>query len=151
MLRCLFGTKQAIASIGENPQNSDGSIKGEESDEAITAVPRSFMDIVGLTGIGSSIATMALTTGHVVDIASFSTLLLAPYAAIQKRTLRNLGGMRGQQNELRANVNFLYQQNNVLFNRYDCCNWLRVRRRSIAAVQLAILHSLTLSLVFYSS
>lgn len=116
MLRCLFSTKKAISSIGENPQEPDGTIKGEESDEAITKVPRSFMDIVGLAGFGSSIATMVLTEGHVVTTACLSTMLLAPYAAIQKRTLKNLGGMRGQQNELRANVNFLYQQNNILYH-----------------------------------
>lgn len=116
MLRCLFSTKNAIESIGENPQEPDGTIKGEESDQAITKVPVSAMDIVGITGLGSSIATMVLTQGHVVDIASLSTMLLAPYAAFQKRQLKNLGGMRGQQNELRANVNFLYQQNNILYH-----------------------------------
>jgi hypothetical protein len=116
MLSCLFQTKKAISSIGEIPQEPDGTIKGEESDEAITKVPRSFMDIVGITGIASSAATLFLTEGHVVTIASFCTMGLAPYAALQKRQLRKLGGMRGLQNELRENVNFLCQQNNILYH-----------------------------------
>lgn len=116
MLRCLFATKNAITSIGESPQEPDGTIRGEDTDGAVTKVPASAMDVIALTGLGSSIATMVLTQGHVVDIASLSTALLAPYAAIQKRTLTSLGGMRGQQNDLRGHVNFLYQQNNVLFH-----------------------------------
>lgn len=117
MLRCMYSTKQCIEGIGENPQEPDGTIKGEDSDGAVTKVPASAMDIVGVTGLGSSIATMALTEGHVVTIASLATMVMAPYAAIQKRTLKGLGGMRGQQNDLRANVNFLYQQNNILYHR----------------------------------
>jgi hypothetical protein len=116
MLRCLFSTKNAIASIGENPQEPDGSIKGEDTDGAITKVPPSVMDAIGITGFASSIATMVLTEGHVVTTACLSTMVLAPYAALQKRTLRHLGGMRGQQNDLRGHVNFLYQQNNVLYH-----------------------------------
>ena len=116
MLRCLFSTKKAISSIGESPQEPDGTISGEETDGAVTKVPSSFMDIVGVTGAASSVATMVLTEGHIVTIASLSTMCLAPYAALQKRTLRKLGGMRGLQNELRENVNFLYQQNNILYH-----------------------------------
>jgi len=116
MLRCLFSTQKAIASIGENPQGPDGSIKGEESDAAVTKVPATAMDLVAVTGLVSSGATMVLTEGYIVTAACLSTMVLAPYAAVQKRTLKNLGGMRGQQNDLRANVNFLYQQNNILYH-----------------------------------
>jgi uncharacterized protein YlxW (UPF0749 family) len=64
--------------------------------------------------VASSITTMVLTQGHVVDAASYSTAALAPYAAYQKHKLQGLGGMRGQQNSLRQNVNELQQENNNL-------------------------------------
>jgi ATP-dependent protease ClpP protease subunit len=64
--------------------------------------------------VASSVTTMALTQGHVVDAASYSTAALAPYAAYQKHKLQGLGGMRGQQNSLRQNVNELQQENNHL-------------------------------------
>jgi hypothetical protein len=116
MLRCLYSTQKAISSIGENPQEPNGTIKGQESDVAVTKVPKSIMDIVGITGFSSSVATMVLTEGHVVTTACVSTMCLAPYAAVQKRKLRSLGGMRGLQNDLREHVNFLYQQNNILYH-----------------------------------
>lgn len=59
---------------------------------------------------------MFFTEGHVVNTACLFTMLLAPYAAIQKRTLRGLGGMRGQQNQLRTSVNTLSDQNRILHN-----------------------------------
>ena len=114
VLKCCLQGKRAINSIGESPQEPDGTIKGEETDGRITKVSPSIMDIVGITGFGSSVATMILTEGHVVTTACLSTMVLAPYAALQKRELKGLGGMRGQQNELRASVNTMSQENNIL-------------------------------------
>ena len=50
VFKCLRACKEPFDSIGEDPQLPDGSIKGEETDGAVTKVPRSAMDVVGLTG-----------------------------------------------------------------------------------------------------
>lgn len=44
---------------------------------------------------------MFVTISILVDVASISLIALAPYTIYQKRQLRKLGGLRGQQNELR--------------------------------------------------
>lgn len=44
---------------------------------------------------------MFFTQMLIVDIASFTVLVLAPVAVAQKRKLNKLGGLRGQQNNLR--------------------------------------------------
>jgi hypothetical protein len=64
--------------------------------------------------VATSITTLVLTDGHLVDAASYTTVGLAPYAAYQKHQLQQLGGMRGQQNQLRSSVNELQEQNNIL-------------------------------------
>jgi hypothetical protein len=46
-------------------------------------------------------------------------MFLAPYAAYQKRTLVKLGGLRGQQNQLRTSVNALFHQNRTLHDSVD--------------------------------
>ena len=66
-----------------------------------------------------SAATLFLTEGHIADAASFSTFALAPYAAYQKRQLKDLGGLRGQHNALRETVNGLTAQNNILDGSID--------------------------------
>jgi uncharacterized protein YlxW (UPF0749 family) len=57
---------------------------------------------------------MALTVDIMVDIASISCMCLAPYAVYQKKQLKALGGMRGQQNELRQSVNTFHAENQKL-------------------------------------
>jgi hypothetical protein len=142
MLKCFLSGRNAINKIGESPQQADGTIKGEETDERVTKVPPTAMDVIGISGckpalnkydtelhvllnqtpslplfvVVSAAATMLLTEGHVVNTSCLLTMLLAPYAAIQKRTLRGLGGMRGQQNQLRSSVNAISEQNRILHN-----------------------------------
>jgi hypothetical protein len=71
---------------------------------------------------------MVLTQGHIVDAASYSTAALAPYAAYQKHKLQGLGGMRGQQNSLRQNVNELLFHNFELKmqigSKAPCCSYI---------------------------
>lgn len=50
MLKCFLSGKNAISNIGSSPQQADGTIKGEETDERVTKVPRSAMDLVGIAG-----------------------------------------------------------------------------------------------------
>ena len=44
---------------------------------------------------------MVVTTSFLVDVASVTLFALAPYAVYQKYQLAELGGMRGQMNDLR--------------------------------------------------
>lgn len=71
------------------------------------------------SSVTCSAATLFLTEGHIADAASFSTFALAPYAAYQKRQLKDLGGLRGQHNALRETVNGLTAQNNILDGSID--------------------------------
>jgi len=111
--------KGAINDIENPPVNEDGSIKGEDTDEFHNKINPHVMDIVGVAGMTCSAATLFLTEGHIADAASFSTFALAPYAAYQKRQLKDLGGLRGQHNALRETVNGLTAQNNILDGSID--------------------------------
>mmetsp|Transcript_50535 Transcript_50535/g.75515 ORF Transcript_50535/g.75515 Transcript_50535/m.75515 type:complete len:276 (-) Transcript_50535:214-1041(-) len=119
LLGCYLFSKRKVDSIGETPQNPDGTIKGAEDDEAVKKVHPTVMDTVAVAGVGCSIATMALTEGHIVDLASMCTIGITPFAAYQKRSLNALGGMRGQQNQLREYVNDLALENNKLAESVD--------------------------------
>mmetsp|Transcript_24117 Transcript_24117/g.39909 ORF Transcript_24117/g.39909 Transcript_24117/m.39909 type:complete len:269 (-) Transcript_24117:1065-1871(-) len=111
--------KNFVQGIGSSPQNEDGTIKGEDTDAIHDKVKPSIMDIMGIAGMATSITTLVLTTGHLVDAASYTTVGLAPLAAYQKHQLQKLGGMRGQQNQLRSSVNDLQEQNNILTTSLD--------------------------------
>jgi len=78
------------------------------------------------SSVTCSAATLFLTEGHIADAASFSTFALAPYAAYQKRQLKDLGGLRGQHNALRETVNGLTAQNNILDGSIDTLAVLRI-------------------------
>lgn len=111
--------KHKIATIGESPQNDDGSIQGNDDDALIHKVHPGIMDAVALLGIGGCLATMVMTDGHTVDAASLLTMTMTPFSAYQKRELNELGGMRGQQNQLRQSVNQLHTENNILASSVD--------------------------------
>lgn len=111
--------KHKIATIGESPLNDDGSIQGSDDDALIHKVHPGIMDSVALLGIGGSLLTMVLTNGLVVDAASVMTMTMTPFCAYQKRELNELGGMRGQQNQLRQSVNQLQTENNILTTSVD--------------------------------
>jgi hypothetical protein len=57
------------------------------------------------------VVTMVLTERYIVTLISMA---VAPLAAYQKFKLNQLGGMRGQQNQLRASVNVMTSENNKL-------------------------------------
>ena len=50
---------------------------------------------------------------------SVMTMTMTPFCAYQKRELNELGGMRGQQNQLRQSVNQLQTENNILTTSVD--------------------------------
>lgn len=54
-----------------------------------------------------------------MDVASCCVAILAPIVIIQKQGLRNLGGLRGQQNQLRENVKTLKVENTTLSSNVD--------------------------------
>jgi hypothetical protein len=90
-----------------------GGVHGEDSCRTNTGLTNcSFLNIIlyYFIIVGSAIATMTMTSGHVVDAACWTTIGMAPLAAYQKRHLKSLGGLRGQQNILRDHVNELYLQ-----------------------------------------
>ena len=100
--------------VGESPQNADGTIKGEDTDEMHNKLKPTVVDVAALAGLGTSISTMVLTEGHIVDAACYSTCLCAPLIAYQKRSLNSMGGLRGQQNILRESVNEMSAENDKL-------------------------------------
>jgi len=114
MFNCVRQVKGFTDSIGESPQNSDGTIKGEETDAAVDKVKPTMVGTLALTGVVGSIVTMVFTVGHIVDIASIATIGLGPLVVFQKRKLVSLGGLRGQMNETRHQVNNLSSENDVL-------------------------------------
>ena len=69
--------------------------------------------------VGASAATFVLAGGPLSIPACGMTAVAAPYAAYQKRQLNELGGFRGQANELREHVNELHRQNDILTGNID--------------------------------
>jgi septal ring factor EnvC (AmiA/AmiB activator) len=88
----------------------------EDDDEKIGAPTRhaccgaTLMDGVAAAAVASSMITWMETSNILVKIASASTFMFGPFAAFQKRKLRNLGSLRMKQNHLREEVNYLYQE-----------------------------------------
>uniref|UniRef100_A0A7S2GX79 Uncharacterized protein n=1 Tax=Helicotheca tamesis TaxID=374047 RepID=A0A7S2GX79_9STRA len=103
-------TQVAVAkATGTNP-----FARGEKSDGAVTKVHTHALDTVALAGIGTSAATMALTSGATAKAASGLTIAFSPYAAYQKRQVNEVGTLRDQNNRLRENVNGMMQENDKL-------------------------------------
>jgi hypothetical protein len=130
LLSSWFYVKRYINSIGESPQqpataeNDDGTssitIVGTDNDHVVEAVHPTLMDVTAIVGVGGSLVTLALTEGHIiVDAASYLTMGISPYCAYQKRNLTELGGLRGQHNQLRQNVNELQTENHTLTKSID--------------------------------
>mmetsp|Transcript_12637 Transcript_12637/g.18573 ORF Transcript_12637/g.18573 Transcript_12637/m.18573 type:complete len:267 (-) Transcript_12637:219-1019(-) len=119
VLKAANSVKGFVTSVGEPPLDEDGFVEGEDTDEFHNKVQPSIMDLLGLGGLAASITTMVLTEGHVVDAASYTTSVLAPYSIYQKHHLQKLGGMRGQQNMLRKHVNRLSSENEILEKNID--------------------------------
>ena len=70
--------------------------------------------ILTLASVGSSMLSWRATSNVLVKTASACTFLFGPYAAYQQRKLASLGTLRAAQNDLRAQVNYLYAENERL-------------------------------------
>lgn len=87
----------------------------ESSDEKKESAPKrrcgtTVMDGVAATAVASSMVTWMVSSNILVKTASASTFLFGPLVAFQQRKLRNLGSLRTKQNQLREEVNYLYQE-----------------------------------------
>jgi len=107
--------RNAKASVSETAtgRTSEDNSSTDEDIERKGLLACSWLDGVALGAISSSIFSIQQ---HylLTKIAAGSTFLLGPYVAYQRRRLRELGGLRKQQNKLRAQTNEFQVQNEVL-------------------------------------
>jgi hypothetical protein len=73
-----------------------------------------FVQATAVIGGMAALVAMILIDQQLLDISAFCTIVLAPLVFWQKIQLKKLGGMRGQQNALRASVNRLTVENGKL-------------------------------------
>jgi hypothetical protein len=121
-LTTLQATKRSLATIGSNPLTQHGGetvVKGEATDAIITHVALTPVAAVAVTGLVSGMVSFFMISVQLVDIASLTLILFAPYVVYQKWQLALLGGLRGQQNRLRNSVNRLSTENGTLTRSID--------------------------------
>lgn len=123
-LTTLQATKQSLATIGSNPLTTDAStgertVKGEHTDAIVTNVSMTPVAAVTAVGLISGLVSFFMISAQLVDLASLTLILFAPYCLYQKWQLASLGGLRGQQNRLRNSVNRLSEQNGTLKRSLD--------------------------------
>mmetsp|Transcript_48156 Transcript_48156/g.145464 ORF Transcript_48156/g.145464 Transcript_48156/m.145464 type:complete len:258 (-) Transcript_48156:235-1008(-) len=110
-----MATSAALMAVGVKPKLfSRKAFSGEKTDDGVNKVGMTTLDAVALAAVGTSIATLVLTAGAVVSMASYMTIGFGPYAAYQKRKLKKLGDFRGQHNDLREKVNDIHIENDRL-------------------------------------
>jgi hypothetical protein len=124
VLTTLQATKQSLATIGSNPLIKDEDtgetvVKGETTDAIVTNVAMVPVAAVAATGLISGMVSFLTISAQLVDLASITLIMFAPYVAYQKWQLSSLGGLRGQQNRLRKSANRLSEQNGVLKRSMD--------------------------------
>lgn len=116
-------TQHTLSQIGSVPlEKTNGEaqegdvvvVKGAANDWWVTGWHAHMIQIVAVAGGLAALVTMVLLEGHLIDLASLGTLLLSPLVVWQKMQLNALGGMRAQQNALRASVNQLTVENGKL-------------------------------------
>ena len=110
--------QHTISQIGSPPVDaSTREIKGASNDGWITRMPWGLVE--GTCGAAFFVAGFAFFTlaAQLVDLASFSLLLLAPYALYQRRQLRELGSLRQVHNQMRSDVNELAHENEEMKER----------------------------------
>lgn len=108
------------AKTAMNYHTLDGETTGDDDDDEKSSKSLSqkgrlccgahVMDGVAATAVASSMVTWMATSNILARTASVSTFLFGPFAAFQRRKLRNLGALRKQQNQLRSEVNYLHQE-----------------------------------------
>ena len=93
----LAHTQHTLAQIGSNPleTNADGQVvvKGEENDGWVTGLHANMIQLVAIAGGLAALVSMVLFQGHLIDISSLATIILAPLVFWQKMELDKLGGM----------------------------------------------------------
>jgi prefoldin subunit 5 len=92
---------------------NDDKLKPEEKTSCWTPT---WLDGMAAGAVASSLLSVRIHSAW-TKISSIFTFLFGPYAALQKRQLRRLGGLRKQQSQLRAEVNDFAVQNEVLQRR----------------------------------
>jgi len=116
-------TSHTISQIGSHPleTHEDGSVKvkGEGNDGIITGVHAYGIQGLAVVSCVSALLSLVMVMAHLVDFMSLLLLVLSPLVFWQKTKLKELGGMRGQQNALREKVNTLTVENNKLTDSID--------------------------------
>jgi hypothetical protein len=119
----LAQTSHVIGQIGSDPveRDADGKpmIKGEGNDFFVTHLHAYGVQAVAVIAGVAALVTMVLLEGHLLDLASLGTMLLAPLVFWQKMQLKALGGLRGQVNDMRQMVNRLTVEINGLTGAND--------------------------------
>lgn len=107
----------AKAAVSAQVGNDESTKKSKEKDahDGCFGTGLSWLDGVAAGAVGSSLLSYQLVHHNSIltKTMSISTLLLGPYAAYQKRKLRELGSLRQQQNSLRNETNEFQVQNEV--------------------------------------
>lgn len=123
-------TSHTLSQIGSNPLEHDVEIgdaeggrrhkvKGEATDGFVTHLHQYGVQGFCVIAFVSGVVSLVLVVAHLVDFSSLFLMALAPLAFWQKTQLKSLGGMRGQQNELREHVNKLTSENGKLKTSID--------------------------------
>jgi len=116
-----MAVKHAIQQIGSDPITTDAEtgdtiVKGEETDRLVTGAKPSIVQLIAAGGLVSAFVSFFLVAHQLVDLASVMLMLISPVVFYQKHLLRELGGLRGQQNRLRRSVNKFMVENAKLSN-----------------------------------
>eukprot|EP00559_Dactyliosolen_fragilissimus_P006565 CAMPEP_0184863658 /NCGR_PEP_ID=MMETSP0580-20130426/12087_1 /TAXON_ID=1118495 /ORGANISM="Dactyliosolen fragilissimus" /LENGTH=246 /DNA_ID=CAMNT_0027362113 /DNA_START=131 /DNA_END=871 /DNA_ORIENTATION=- len=89
-------------------------LKGEQTDKAVSC-KTCFVDIIALCAVTiGALAVFAYDLNVIADIMGFSVVFFGPFAALQKRQIMDLGGLRTQINILMGKVDELAGQNRQL-------------------------------------
>jgi len=113
-LRWRARVAKAAVSAQVGTEESTKENKEKDAHDGCFGTGLSWLDGVAAGAVGSSLLSYQLHHSILTKTMSISTLLLSPYAAYQKRKLRELGSLRQQQNSLRNETNEFQVQNEVL-------------------------------------
>lgn len=96
----------------EIEQEGSGDEHGEREKSKKNSFPKiHVLDGVAAAAASSSIVAMGSTEGSIVKAASALSLAFGPYAAYQKRRLKQLSSLRQLQNRLRQEMNYFVSEN----------------------------------------
>lgn len=108
-------TAHTISQIGSHPLEADEDgkhkVKGENTDRWVTGIHEWGVQGLSIVAFVAGFVSMVVTAGHLIDFSAIFMMIVSPVIFIQKKHLKALGDMRGQQNELRHKVNTLSTEN----------------------------------------